>query len=178
MMHLPNMLMICGTGKNVGKTTLSVKIIEKLVSENYKVIAIKTSSHLHPLDKDEEIMEEGEEYAIVRERRNNRKDSAQMLQAGAYASYYIQAKKHLLFECIQKVWQEISTDSIIVCESGSLRAHIEPGVFLFLTGNGQRKNEEYEAFADRTLIWDGAGNHYDFDAESILVSRDGIALKA
>ncbi len=48
MKSMPNILLIAGTGRNVGKTLLACEIIQQL-SKTMAVTAIKTSSHEHPL---------------------------------------------------------------------------------------------------------------------------------
>ena len=47
----PNLLLVAGNGRNVGKTWLVCRIIEK-ISQNQKVTAVKISSHYHPEDAD------------------------------------------------------------------------------------------------------------------------------
>lgn len=157
MIQIPRMIMLSGSGKNVGKTTLSTQIIKQVASVGYTVYAIKTSSHLHALDKDENIIEQGDGYDIVEEKRSNNKDSSLMLQAGAIKSFYIQAHNDRLQYACNIVLQKIPNNAPIVCESGGLRAFITPSVFIYLTGNRQNKNEAFRHLADKMLVFNGSG---------------------
>lgn len=157
MKKLPHMLMLSGSGKNVGKTTLSTQLITQLKKEGNVVYSIKTSSHLHPLDADELIILEGDGFAIVEEKRTNKKDSSLMLQAGAAKAYYIQAIAGKMEFAFQHVLNLIPQNAVIICESGGARAFIEPSLFLYLTGNGQHKNADFKHLADLTLNFNGNG---------------------
>ena len=48
MKQWPNMLLVAGTGRNVGKTTFVCRIISN-ISKNQPIIAIKITSHIHEL---------------------------------------------------------------------------------------------------------------------------------
>ncbi len=144
--------MICGSGKNVGKTTLSSLLVKYFSDKGKRVYALKTSSHLHQLDKDECILKEGEDYAVVKESRKNNKDSSLLLQAGAEESYYIQASdKHTMFSLSNELVHQFPTDAIFICESGGLREYIRPALFLFVLGDKADKNMQYQPEADYEL---------------------------
>ena len=100
-----NILAISGTGRNVGKTTLTCGIIKKLGLDQ-KSTAVKISPHFHEVDYDNPISEEYEAYSIYKEDRIDRgKDSSKMLAAGADSVFYIQAKDDHLGD----VWHANST---------------------------------------------------------------------
>lgn len=171
---LPRMIMLSGSGKNVGKTTLSTQLIQKFTKQGYSVYAIKTSSHLHPIHKDEKMLEQGDSFDIVIESRKNNKDSSLMLQAGAIKSFYIQAEHHKLEYASKIVLTQVPAEAIIICESGGLREFIRPSLFIYLTGNGQNKNEAFKDFADKAFVFNGRG--WDgFDVS--MISFNGNAFK-
>ncbi len=164
MKKLNNTILVCGSGKNVGKTTLSCLLIQHYQRLGKKVYAIKTSTHLHPLDKDEDIIDQSEDYAIVKERRDNQKDSSLMLKSGAIESYYIQSSKDKLFGLFESVYNTInSPNHIIICESGSLRDYFIPRLFIFVTGEHASKNMQYKPLADFILY-----PETDFNKSDIL----------
>lgn len=176
MISLPHMVMISGSGKNVGKTTLSTILIKNLVQDGHSVYSIKTSSHLHPLDEDEHFLLHDEDLDIIEERRTNSKDSSKMLQAGAKKSFYIQADRSRMEYALSHVLELIPTDAAILCESGGAREFLKPGLFLYLTGNGQNKNAVFRQLADITLQFNGKGWN-NFHPEYIQFNGTEFILK-
>jgi len=60
----PNILLITGNGKNVGKTTLSCRIIENQNNE-YDFIAVKISTHFHEYYYDDKIIFKNDDVIII-----------------------------------------------------------------------------------------------------------------
>ncbi|NJO68933.1 MAG: molybdopterin-guanine dinucleotide biosynthesis protein B [Bacteroidetes bacterium] len=89
MLYLPNLLLISGTGRNSGKTSLACAIIQKFAAFR-PIIAIKIAPHFHEQDQIENYTYKTAEYFITEEtRKDTGKDSSRMLAAGAAKSYYI-----------------------------------------------------------------------------------------
>lgn len=162
-----NVVMICGSGRYVGKTTLSELIVKYYSKKGKSVYAIKTSSHLHELDKDELVIDQGEDYAVVHEVRKNTKDSSLLLKAGTKESYYIQSTSQLrLFEKFKELYDKMPSDAMVICESGGLREFIEPALFLFVSGKAVTKNLRYKPYANFDLQMD-----IDFNSSGILTKE-------
>lgn len=176
MIFIPKMIMLSGSGKNVGKTTLSTQLIHKFTEQGHDVYAIKTSSHQHTLSKDEKIMTHGEGYDIVEEHRKNDKDSSLMLQAGAIQSYYIQARADKMEYACKLVLHKIPANVTIICESGGLREYLKPSLFLYLKGNGQNKNAAFMHLADKTLVFNGSGWN-GFNLNFVQFNGTGFELR-
>lgn len=134
-LNLPNLLLISGNGRNVGKTHLACEIIRKL-SKIHSVTGVKISSHFHPFKKDNVIVE-NQNFILVEEKELSTKDSSLMLQAGANKVLFVMAEQKNLKEALSHVIQLFSNNPI-VCEAGGLAELIDPGVFLFV----KRVNEE------------------------------------
>ncbi len=124
---IPNLLLISGDGRNVGKTTLGCRIVKDL-SDKTSVIAIKVSPHFHLLTDSLVVLMDTDSMVITRETdRNATKDSSRYLNAGASEVFYVQCKDDsfgTLSEWIHETW---SDDIPILCESGGLKNFITPG---------------------------------------------------
>jgi len=137
-----NILAISGTGRNVGKTTLTCGIIKKLGMDQ-KPTAVKISPHFHEVDYDNPISEEYDAYSIYKEDRNDRgKDSSKMLAAGADRVFYIQAKDDHLGDVWRRLSQNIKKDMPVIIESGGIDEIIEPGLSILVTKTGYKKSNK------------------------------------
>lgn len=137
-----NLLIIAGTGRNVGKTTLACKIIEK-TSGKKDVIGIKISPHQHTPNKNMKLIISNDNYLIFEEKnKSSLKDTSRMLSAGARKVYYIQAENFLVRQAFQAISHELDSKIPIVCESGELRNFITPSVFLVCHGSSEKKIKE------------------------------------
>ncbi len=131
---MPNMLIIAGEGRNVGKTWLACRIIRQLsVSED--VTAMKISSHFHETDQQDIFFEKKGRYIILEEKSISGKDSSLMLQAGAKKVFFIMAPGEYLREAFLLV-RPFLEEGPVVCESGGLINIVQPGVFLFVKRPG------------------------------------------
>jgi hypothetical protein len=134
-----NILLVAGTGRNTGKTTLACRIITHF-SQKTEIIGLKITS-IYPdensyhgckyaaLTGNFEICEE----AFI----NPNKDTYRMKQAGASRVFFIRAKDDWLAEAMDAFFQQIDCKSIIICESASLRNFIQPGIFLMIRSNNE-----------------------------------------
>ena len=170
---LPNMLLIAGNGRNVGKTTLACRIISQLSKKN-RVTGIKISSHLHDYEG-EPLVEEKGKFVILEEKERNSKDSSRMLQAGASKVFYVMAKKEHLDAAFENLLPHLN-GQVIVCESGGLYKVIQPGLFLFVNEKGRRiEKPEHLDYNPVHVDFDGTG--FDFKVESIRFSEHQIKFE-
>jgi hypothetical protein len=140
LLNLPNLLLISGSGRNVGKTTLGCKIVSEVAS-HCEITAIKVSSHFHPLLPEQKILIEDVDLIIVRETDSlSGKDSSRYLRAGASKVYYIQSTEAGLKRLSLWISENIPEEVPVVCESGGLGNLIYPGYAVFIdNGIGKRK---------------------------------------
>jgi hypothetical protein len=171
---MPEMLLIAGTGRNSGKTTLACHIIKK-TSTSFPVIAIKITPHFHrDIHSGKTIIERSD--LVIKEETDPKtgKDSSLMLKAGALRSYFVMAKDEQLKEALQLIIKQIPDKTPIVCESGGLRHWIEPGAFLMMnrSDNSAFKPgaEALNKIADSCITFDG--NKIDFDYHTINFSEN------
>jgi len=169
---LPNMLLIAGNGRNVGKTTLACQIISHLSKSN-EVTGIKISSHLHNFEG-EPIVKKEDEFVILQEKEQNKKDSSRMLQAGAQKVFYVMAKKEHLYSAFEHLLPLLNCKTII-CESGGLHEIVQPGLFLFVNEKG-RDIEKKEHLKYHPVLVENNGTDFNLDIESICFDEQGIKL--
>jgi hypothetical protein len=142
MIRKPFILLIGGTKRKIGKTTLAMMVIEKFGKAN-KIIGVKISNmilgdeafhgfHHHKLNK---------HYSILKENQSGSKDSQRMLGSGAAQSFFIRVQDQYISEAYKALQNEIEDDAIVVCESNSLRSIVEPGLLLMVFDNNEKMNK-------------------------------------
>ncbi len=129
MKTLRNWIIIAGNGRNTGKTTLACQIIS--ANKGYGVTGIKISPHHHSLRGTEEIIFQGTDFCIIREKALSGKDSSRMLQAGASEVFYVQCPDDSLQEMFFHL-EKLTVGRPVVCESGGLRKLVCPGAFIMV----------------------------------------------
>lgn len=131
---LNNFILVSGSGRNVGKTTLACNIIKKL-SIDYKVFGIKISPHFHKTSDQQKLIREGEGFKIYQElNTDSEKDSSKMLELGAVKVYFIQCGDDKIKFAVESILDLLPSNSPIVCESGSFAKTYKPGLHLLVVG--------------------------------------------
>lgn len=158
MLTYPNLLIIAGTGRNSGKTTLACAIISKF--KDQMPIGIKISPHFHETSESLQLIKNQAKYRIFREvSSKSGKDSSRMLDAGASESYYIQVLDHNLEEAFTETMKFIDDNKPIICESPILASKVNSDVLLISDSdkivNKKNLGELFEQ-ADRTIMFGNA----------------------
>lgn len=169
---MPQLLLIAGTGRDSGKTTLACALIQKF-SPSKSVIAIKITPHFHKNVGSGNVLCNTNELFITEETDSSTgKDSSRMLKAGAHHSFFVMTTDEHLVLAFLKIRELIPTDSLIICESGGLRQYVEPGLFLMMNRKGTETIKPLSgkllALADRVIT---------FDCEKIGLDPDRIEIK-
>lgn len=170
---MPNLLLIAGNGRNVGKTVLACKIIQHF-SQKEEVIGLKISPHFHAYNHSDVIFK-NDKFVIIEEKQINKKDSSLMLQAGAKKVYYVMVEQEYLGEAFEYLKSHL-LDKTIICESGGLHEFVNPGMFLFVKRTG-------EAFVKTHLIEyapiivNNDGENFDFNTQNIGLQNCKFYLK-
>lgn len=126
-----NVLVIAGTGRESGKTTLACLILE--IFRHLKPAAIKISPHFHEPAEGLINWHIDNNYNIYLETiTSGNKDTVRMLNSGAHKAYYIQAYDRYVKEAFNLVNTTIPAEVPVICESPSLGKYIDPGI-LFIT---------------------------------------------
>jgi hypothetical protein len=100
------------------------------------IISIKISPHFYlPTDGLKLISRKYSPsgYVVYEETNpNSSKDSSRMLKCGAARVYFVQTKEDYIYEAFSKINKNISAKTPVICESQTLRNHIEPGAFILM----------------------------------------------
>lgn len=168
MKRIPNLLLVSGAGRNVGKSTLVCRLIEKFKAE--MLMAVKISPHFH------ESIPKNIPYIIEKEINPNRgKDSSRFLKSGAAEVYYLQVHDEHLAEAFDKILGKNINDRPIIAESGGLAKFIQPGLMLFVEGEDSVvKNKPIKEKADKVLQMQNGG----FAIDDIEFTNGEWKLKA
>jgi len=133
-LHFDNILLISGSGRNSGKTTLACNIIKHL-SKSREVIGLKISPHVHLTGKNQEIIMQEEHFSIFRESDSNSgKDSSRMLDAGAMEVYFVLCDDENLWRIEKNLIKIASKGYPVICESGSFAKRYTPGLHILVKG--------------------------------------------
>ena len=167
MLYLDNFLIVGGSGRDVGKTTLCEQIIAKASLEN-RVIAIKTSNHFHEVDSKSTIsLYSDENIRIIEENSDvSNKDTARFLKAGASSAFLVMAKDDYLETAIKILAKIIDLETnIFVVESSFIIRYIIPGVSIFLTEDETSKSSNLY----QQMIFVNKTERKDFDTSFLSV---------
>ncbi len=139
----PNLLLIAGTGRNTGKTTLACEIIKK-TSLQQKVIGIKISPHFHGGTESLKHIGGTNNYNLYEETLSDisGKDSSKMLASGAELVFYIEVLDEFILEAFQFLLKYIPENTAVVCESPALRNVVSPGIFIIVDNISQQNKKQ------------------------------------
>lgn len=137
MKNYPNMMIIRGNGRNVGKTFTACRIISDLAMV-HPPVAVKISSHFHPLSPVMDVICESADFVVAEERSLSGKDSSRMLQAGARRVFYIQTRKDHVLKAFRLIEPYLDPQEPVVVESGGLYDFVEPSVLVQIMGEGSK----------------------------------------
>ena len=130
-MKSDNLLLVTGSGRNSGKTTIVCKIIEQF--SHLGIVAVKISPHFHSPSGGLIHLSGKPGFNIFEETdRNSLKDTSRMLQSGARKVYFIQSGEEYLNEAFSIVYKSIASGNPVICESPALINYIKPELFIIM----------------------------------------------
>lgn len=136
MITIGSLLLVGGTQKNCGKTTVACEIIKQF-SKTHPVIGIKIT--LHPPDTNKPQNNKNN-YTITEENRaGDATDTQRMLKAGAKKCFFIKCDENSILEAFLTVYNNYCNDQLIICESNTLRKYVEPSIFAIVTSKNTAK---------------------------------------
>jgi molybdopterin-guanine dinucleotide biosynthesis protein A len=110
---------------------------------------------------------------------DSHKDTARLLAAGAKQVFWLRVMRTHLKEGIVALLDIIGPDSVMVCESNSLRRVVEPGLFLIVKDRNTRfwkdSARKVRDYADKIVVSNGSG--FDLDMDRIKLSGGKWLLK-
>jgi Ni2+-binding GTPase involved in maturation of urease and hydrogenase len=165
---MSRVLLVCGSGRNTGKTVLAASIIRHF-SASHRIAAIKISMHHHDHPGNLEMLEDEYGYKIFRDIEFSDKDSGRFLRAGAVPSLYIETTDQFLYQAFNKALNHCPPSALIVCESGGLIRVVRPGIMIFVQQEKELIPENKTFLRDQAdlVVENGMGQH------QMVISRIG-----
>jgi hypothetical protein len=175
MIQKPNILLVAGTGRNIGKTVTACRIIARFAKE-HEPVGVKISPHFHELEGSTEYVYQSGNFVIVREKNISQKDSSRMLQAGAKTVFYMQCKPGHLSVAMDCLLPLLSSESPVIVESGGLYDILEPGLLIFITGGEAKKT--FHIRPETLVLHLDSADVQEFAGENILFINEKITIDA
>ncbi len=142
MLNFKNVLLISGSGRNVGKTLLACRIIEE--NKLHLLTSIKIAGHLHQLQTPLEILIQEEDWLVGREVGDNDKDSGRYYSAGSSLVYYVQMRDGAMTKFLNWFEKNINQHSPVIIESASIGDFIQPGLAIYVQDENPSKKCRWE----------------------------------
>ncbi|NPA44770.1 MAG: hypothetical protein GXO49_04480 [Chlorobi bacterium] len=177
------LLIVGGTKRNIGKTSLIERIIKKF-SSDYDIVAFKIKT-IYPNDTffhgtDTNPLSADEKFRLIEEKNaNGNEDTNRMLKAGAKKVFKIKTKANYISYAYEELKNKINNNSLLICESNTLRKTVNPSIYLFVkeaNSNDMKPSaKEVIKFANKIILTDG--KNHDFNIEEICVKNNMWLLK-
>ena len=154
-MNVSNMILLGATGRNLGKTTLAIHMIEKLKERvpiiAFKVITVRDHGDICPRGgKGCGICHGLKDCFDIREELGDgEKDTMLLRKAGAQHVYLIRSLKDHVKDAIEKAMTYVPEGNLVICESNSVRTAVDPGLFIMITSPGLE--EHYKPTAKEVI---------------------------
>lgn len=161
---IPNLLIVSGLGRNIGKTELASQLI-KQQSQQGPVYGIKVSV-IGPDHSSLISCQQNSSYQIFEETNpNSVKDTSRMLRSGARKVFYLQTDNQGISLAFPRLLKLVEQKLPIICESNSLGDFFTPGLHLLIAGVEHRpeSNKERIERADLCLLSDKKSGFRDLD---------------
>jgi len=143
MTRTERLLIIGGTGREAGKSSLAALLISKYADRG--ITAVKITPHTHPDLTGLTVIAGSSDFKVYEESNNkSEKDSSRMLRAGASKVFLVVSGEAGLAESFAALIPFLPEGLPVICESPALRRFIEPDLFILMLhsagNNPERKN--------------------------------------
>lgn len=174
--YVPQLLQIGSTGRNSGKTTVALKLIQRFKA-HYPIIGVKIITIKGARGQCQRggvgcgictSIDGG--YAIDEEHKTGSKDTMKMLRAGCQRSFLLRTFTDDLLTGFREILTQIPQNSLLICESNTLRTQLKPGLFLMMDNQTSRpKVTAQQVYDQADLILDDAAS---FELQDIAVVKN------
>lgn len=160
LLGIPQMILIGSSGRNSGKTTLAIELINKW-KDKFPIIALKITTLQ---EKNGKCQRGGEgcgacshmkgDFELLEETNNNaNKDTSLLLTSGANKVYWLKSLSANIYDGITFFMSKVPPNTLIICESNTLRKVVIPGSFIMLNNkNGLIKKSASEVIHNADFI--------------------------
>jgi len=168
-----HLLIVGGTGRNVGKTEFICRLIKKFSTQS-PVYAIKVSAIFPNEELFHGTHSVKEPSLLLFEETDTKteKDTARMLQAGAIKVFYLQADNTGIEAGFNEFLRLIPAHAVVICESNSLGQFVKPALAIMVkprTGDIKPRAIAQLNSADLIVVSDGVSGFPEL--ESICFSE-------
>jgi len=133
--HIPDFIIISGSGRKVGKTFLASALI-RAFSDTVPIIALKISPHVHNLLGHTKLRSNADGFRIFQDMEPHLKSSGKFLESGALQSYFMETDDEHLEEAFELFMSECNPSGHpVICETGALCRLVKPGILIFITSS-------------------------------------------
>ncbi len=131
--HIPDFIIISGSGRKVGKTYMASALIREF-SDKCPLLALKISPHIHDSLGNTKLRSSTDGIRIFQDIEPNQKSSGMFLESGAMQSFFMETDDEHLSDAFDIFMRECNPlRHPVICESGALGRLIKPGVLMFIT---------------------------------------------
>jgi hypothetical protein len=162
------LIVVGGTGRNVGKTEFVCQLIER-ISDQFPVYALKVSA-IFPDEKIFHGTHSGGETTLQlfeETKRTTEKDTSRMLRAGASRVFYLQSDDAGIETGYVRFIKHVPENGVVVCESNSLGRFVKPALAIVVKSvNGTVKPRALALLenADLIVVSDGISGFPELDS--------------
>jgi len=174
-----NLVIVGGSGRNVGKTEFACRLIGQIAAET-EVYGLKVSA-VYP-DEAAFHGDHGPEVPgtvlFEESRRNTGKDTSRMLRAGAAGVFYLCSEEGDIGAAYLDFRRQIPPGAAVICESNSLARYIRPALQIIITGAAgpvKKRVVPLLRLADLVIVSDGTSGFAEI--ERIRFSSEGFLLQ-
>lgn len=172
----PNILLLSGTARNVGKTTFVCKILRHF--EHHRIITVKVSPHWHEVKQGDILIHDPGSLILVRETvTDSYKDTSRMLRCGAHKVFYLQhTSDEALLKGFHYLMDTADSDLPMICETAVLGKYIKPGLHFRITATNAEPSRKrmIDVPIDQLITFDGS--NFDFTLTSIRLDSSRWSL--
>ncbi|MEY8000688.1 hypothetical protein AB8U03_10835 [Clostridium sp. Mt-5] len=107
---------------------------------------------------------------------SDNKDTSLLLAAGADKVYWLKTLENNIYKGFEAFITQISENTLIVCESNSLRTVVNPGVFIMIknTRNCQMKKSASEVIDQADIVME---NNFNDNFQEVIKKIESIIKK-
>jgi hypothetical protein len=177
------MILIGSSGRNAGKTTLAEDLIHRW-KDSFPITALKVTTiadkgaachrgvdgcGICTAMSAEFLLEKTSDYENYN---TSNKDTSKLLRAGASHVFWLRSLKASLKDGYCSFMEKVLPDSLVICESNSLREFVKPGGFIMLVRKGSEaiKPSAAGVFALADITIESMGN-WEEQLSRIYISR-------
>ena len=163
LVNYPQVLEIGSTGRNSGKTFFAKDIIMRY-KDKYPIVALKIIT----IRGARGVCQRGgvgcgictsidEGYELIEETNaRGKKDTMELLKSGCQKAYLLKAFEDSLLKGFEAFLKEIDAETLVICESNSLRKYILPGLFVMINNQRGMKKSAEEVLEQADFVIDKA----------------------